>query len=364
MLKQFGPSTFVAIFVGIGLAFLAFVPVAVYRYRRHGRLRFFDVVTLVLVACYAVALWSYTLIPLPESKHFSCMSAQLHPFQFVADIAEDGRTPWRNRALLQAVFNVVLFAPLGYFLRVLAKRGWIVATASGAVISLLIELTQKTGVWGFYRCAYRVFDVDDLMLNTVGALVGSLVAIPVVLVLQRRRPPAAVTAVTLGRRVIGIVVDLTVIAVIGAGLTVAWRMFCSGILGWSLDQLPGWVDLVLGVGVPAVVEGYWVIVRGRTIGEAAVQLHPVPGSLAEPASRVLKFCFGVGGYLAVTNVSIPVPLLGFGFVVASVVLLGPTRSHRGLSHLVSGMELRLEDPDPEAESEVPAPTPTPMSPEG
>lgn len=342
MLSQFGPSTVVAILVGFGLAFLAFLPVAIYRYRRYGRLRFLDLVTLVLVACYGAALWSYTLIPLPETRHFHCVGAQLRPFQFVADIVQDGRTPLHNRALLQVLFNIVLFAPLGYFLRVLVKRGWIVATGCGAAISLLIELTQKTGVWGYYPCAYRVFDVDDLMMNTLGALLGSLVAIPVVLILQRRRPPAKVTRVTFGRRVIGIVVDLAAIVFIGTSLAVAWRVFSSMLLGWSLDDLPRWADLLLGAGIPALVEGYWVLARGRTLGEAAVQLQPVPVRLAPGWARLLKFCFGIGGYLAVANVSIPVPLLGFGFVLASVVLLAPTRNHRGLSHLVAGMELQVE----------------------
>jgi glycopeptide antibiotics resistance protein len=348
MLTQFGPSTVVAVFMGVGLAFLAFVPVAIYRYRRYGRLRFFDVVTLVLVACYAVAIWSYTLIPLPESRHFRCMAAQLQPFQFVSDIAEDGRTPLHNRALLQVLFNVVLFAPLGYFLRVLAKRGWLVATAVGAVISLLIEFTQKTGVWGIYRCAYRVFDVDDLILNIVGALLGSLVAIPVVLILQRRRPPARVTTITLGRRLIGVVVDLTAIVLIGAALTVAWRVFGSLVLGLSLDDLPAWVDLLLVVVTPAAIEGYWVFFRGRTLGEAAVQVQPVPVRLAPGWSRLIKYCFGVGGYLFVTAGVVRIPLLGALFVLASVVLLPWTRAHRGLSHLVAGMELRLEEA-PEAD---------------
>jgi glycopeptide antibiotics resistance protein len=361
MLSQFGPSTVIAVFLGAGLAVLAFIPVAVYRYRRHGRLRFFDVVTLVLVACYAVALWSYTLIPIPESRNFTCVGAQLHPFQFIADIADDGRTPWRNRALLQVLFNVVLFAPLGYFLRVLAKRGWVVATALGAAVSLLIEFTQKTGVWGVYRCAYRVFDVDDLILNTTGALLGSLVAIPVVLILQRRRPPARVTTVTLGRRLVGVVVDLTAVFLIGAGLSVAWRVFCSVVLGWSLDQLPAWVDVLLGVVIPALVEGYWVFFRGRTLGEAAVALQPVPARIAQPWARLVKFCFGVGGYLVVASGVTPIPLLGLSFTLVSVVLLFSTRGHRGLSHLVAGMELRIEGP---AESDLAAAHDTTTSPPG
>ena len=141
------------------------------------------------------------------------------------------------------------------------------------------------------------------------------------------------------------------------GLTIAWRVFCSVVLGWSLDELPAAVDVLLSAVVPALVEGYWVLFRGRTLGEAAVQLQPVPVRIPAWGARLLKFCFGVGGYLAITNIAIPVPLLGFGFVTASVVLLSSTRAHRGLSHLVAGMELRLEaadDPAPTASAE-PAP---------
>jgi Glycopeptide antibiotics resistance protein len=361
MLRQFGPSTLIAVFVGIGLAFVAFVPVAVYRYRRHGRLRLLDVATLVLVACYGVALWSYTLIPLPESRSFGCVGAQLHPFAFLADIAADGRTPWRNRALLQVLFNIVLFVPLGYFLRMLLRRGWIVATAAGAAISLLIELTQKTGVWGVYRCAYRVFDVDDLMLNTLGALLGSLVAIPMVLIGRRRRRPAPVTRVTLGRRVIGVIVDLIAIAMIAVGLSVAWRVFGSVVLGWSLEELPEWVDVLLGAVIPGVLEGYWVWFRGRTLGEAAVALQPVAVKLPTPWARLVKFLGGVGGYLILTNAA--VPLAGVVFVAASVMLLVTTGGHRGLSHLLAGMELRVQDaPDPAPEAGAEAADHRPSSP--
>jgi glycopeptide antibiotics resistance protein len=53
--------------------------------------------------------------------------------------------------------------------------------------SLAIELTQLIGVWGLFPCAHRLFDVDDLLLNTAGATLGSLVALPVVAMLRERR---------------------------------------------------------------------------------------------------------------------------------------------------------------------------------
>lgn len=62
-----------------------------------------------------------------------------------------------------------------------------VATLAGLATSLAIELTQLIGVWGLFPCAHRLFDVDDLLLNTAGATLGSLVALPVVAMLRERR---------------------------------------------------------------------------------------------------------------------------------------------------------------------------------
>jgi glycopeptide antibiotics resistance protein len=63
--------------------------------------------------------------------------------------------------------NLLLFFPFGLFLPLINKRlrqGWrLVGLAF--LTSLLIELCQ-------YHYAERIFDVDDLLLNTVGAGLG------------------------------------------------------------------------------------------------------------------------------------------------------------------------------------------------
>ena len=44
--------------------------------------------------------------------------------------------------------------------------------AIGFLVTLSFETTQLTGLWGLYEHPYRLFDVDDLMLNTLGAMIG------------------------------------------------------------------------------------------------------------------------------------------------------------------------------------------------
>ena len=44
------------------------------------------------------------------------------------------------------------------------------------LLSLTIELAQLTGLFFIYPGSYRLFDVDDLMLNTLGGFAGTVLA--------------------------------------------------------------------------------------------------------------------------------------------------------------------------------------------
>lgn len=358
MLRQFGPSTAVAVLIGAVLALLAFLPFVAVRYRRAGRLRPLDLVLLAFAAIYAVAQWSYTLVPIPQGP-YRCMGVQLTPFQFVDDIREGPRSPLRNMAFLQAAFNVVLFLPLGFFLRLATRRGFVVATLVGGAVSLAIELTQVTGIWGMFDCPYRVFDVDDLLLNTSGALIGSLVSIPILTLLGAHRPAPAVTQVTFGRRLMGLIADFLIIAVFGAIPAILWRALALHVLGMGVDDLPAVVDTVLSTVPVGLLEAFWVLRYGRTLGEAIVQLEPVPRPGWLPARRLTKLVTGVGGYIALS--ALPAPALSSAFLLVTLLAAWRSRDHRGLSHLLAGMDLRIERP---AEAQSAAPEAQRGAPEG
>ena len=143
----------------------------------------------------------------------------------------------RNRAFLQVVLNVLLFLPFGVFVRLITHRGVVVATALGFAVSLLIEVTQLTGVWGVYPCAYRLFDVDDLLTNTLGAFLGALVSYPYAarrrrrLGTARRRLP---TTVSVGRRLAATLSDVLFVVLAGTAAAALWR----GYLVFAEDQRP------------------------------------------------------------------------------------------------------------------------------
>lgn len=67
------------------------------------------------------------------------------------------------------VLNVVLFAPLGLLVPLLSPKRlalWKIALL-GFAVSLVIELSQLVNL--------RATDVDDLIMNTFGAIVGCVV---------------------------------------------------------------------------------------------------------------------------------------------------------------------------------------------
>ena len=115
------------------------------------------------------------------------------------------------------LLNVALFVPLGMLVRHLALRGRtigiLVGTLAGLLVSLLVELTQLTGDWFLYPCAYRLFDVDDLLANTAGAVVGTVLA-PLVGLLAGSRDPVDADEprpVTSSRRFVGMFSDVLAI---------------------------------------------------------------------------------------------------------------------------------------------------------
>ena len=71
---------------------------------------------------------------------------------------------------VQRVLNAVMFAPLGFLLPVLWRgcRKWSVTTLAGFLLSLTIEVLQMF--------CFRATDVDDLLMNTLGAFLGYCLA--------------------------------------------------------------------------------------------------------------------------------------------------------------------------------------------
>lgn len=152
---------------------------------------------------YVAGLLIFTLLPLPSDPVAAC-AAIIHwdnytpfgSFVAVADQFRDGESLRGTLYALSILLNIALFVPLG----ALAETSWRIRrmrrapegapadgsrlarsvphrrvlawVAIGCAVSCLIELTQYTGLFGVVPCTYRVVDIDDVIMNTLGAYAG------------------------------------------------------------------------------------------------------------------------------------------------------------------------------------------------
>ena len=118
-----------------------------------------------MMVAFAVVLARLTLEPSPASVPLT--HSNLHPGSSLRAYVE--QAPWRD-AVKQIGGNVLLGVPFGVLVPVLAPRarGMLHVLALTALVMLMVELAQGALVTG------RAFDIDDVILNTAGALLGWL----------------------------------------------------------------------------------------------------------------------------------------------------------------------------------------------
>lgn len=169
-------AVYIALQVAPLLALLLFLPHAVIRYVRQKSLNVRRSTYLYVFLLYFLCAYFMTMLPLPSRDSFVDMRPvreliQLIPFQNFLDIRLE--TVFRDVAIL--LFNVLLTVPLGFFLRFLFGFSMKKTVLFGFLTAMLYEVTQLTGIFFIYPRPYRIFDVDDLIINTLGALVGYLI---------------------------------------------------------------------------------------------------------------------------------------------------------------------------------------------
>lgn len=152
---------------------------------------------------YLAGLLIFTLLPLPSDPVAAC-AAIIHwdnyvpfgSFVAVADQFRDGENLRGTLYALSILLNIALFVPLGALAettwrirrmrrapegapadgsrlaRSIPHRRVLAWVVIGCALSCLIELTQYTGLFGVVPCTYRVVDIDDVIMNTLGTYAG------------------------------------------------------------------------------------------------------------------------------------------------------------------------------------------------
>lgn len=125
------------------------------------------------------AVASVTLFPLPvqpeviaQGREFQNAHNNIVPLSSLASAIATGNYP---SVISQSIGNLLMLAPLGLYGPLLwpRMRSWKVAVVLGMATSLAVELLQL-GISTYLGYTYKIADVDDVILNTVGVALGYL----------------------------------------------------------------------------------------------------------------------------------------------------------------------------------------------
>ena len=175
----------VMVFPAIGL--LMYFPMHRAHLKRFGEFHEYRafVAFLCMFAFFSAML--LTVLPLPKANQIPCnwldhiKTNQFIPLRSFYDIElyrVRHHLDWSlhslitNKALWQIGLNFAMLIPFGFLFRALYGESLGRAILYNFLISLFFETTQLTGIWGLAKCPYRVFDVDDLLTNTLGGVFG------------------------------------------------------------------------------------------------------------------------------------------------------------------------------------------------
>lgn len=155
------------------------------QYHKYGSVNILRVIIIYSFILYLIIIYFLVILPLPkwnEIKPFTFKMIRLIPFTFISDFIKE--TSFRIndlstyiKAITEPCFyivilNIFMTMPFGMYLNYYFKCNIKKTIIISFFLSLFFELTQLTGLYFIYKGPYRLFDVDDLILNTLGGVLG------------------------------------------------------------------------------------------------------------------------------------------------------------------------------------------------
>lgn len=213
------------------IALVLTIPFILYNYRRYGSVSFVRSLVLFTFIFYLQCAFYMVILPLPEPNvvvNNTGPFVQLIPFNFIKDFINYTSFDYRDLSTIfiaikenvftQPIFNIFLTIPFGVYLGYYFKQDVRKVIIYSLLLSLFFEVTQITGIFGFYPKPYRLFDIDDIILNVFGGVVGCLIHKGVILFLPSRddidknnlKKSAKVGYL---RRSVGVIIDIIVVVI-------------------------------------------------------------------------------------------------------------------------------------------------------
>ena len=260
------------------IALLITIPYMIKQYHKFGSIPFMRTFIIYSFVLYLLIAWFMVILPLPKIETVANMHGpwyQLHLFSFVGDIIKETNFDignfstyinfFKTPAVYTVLFNLVLTIPFGVYLRYYFNKKWYEVLVLTFMLSFFFEVTQFSGLFGIYPRPYRLFDVDDLMINTLGGMLGFLLAPIASKILPSREHLDEVAYekgknVSLPRRLIADLIDFCLVLFV---------------VNFSNILINDYVDLPLFTLIFLLYFIVFTSIMGRTIGKLIVGIKVV-----------------------------------------------------------------------------------------
>lgn len=276
------------------VAFLLTIPFVLYNYRRYGSISFIRSFVLFSFIFYLQCAFYLVILPLPDPSSVINNSGsfiQLIPFNFVLEFIHHTSFNYKDLStiliaikedvFIQPLFNIFLTMPFGVYLGYYFKQDIRKVFVYSLLLSVFFEVTQLTGIFGFYPKPYRLFDIDDIFLNTLGGVLGYFIHHFVIIFLPSRDQIDEDNIkksgkISYSRRFVSLVIDF-VIVMIGF-IFLSKRLYLN-------NNIILLMFLLYFVVVPSVF-------KGRTIGKKFVNMKLITVNSNKPLFFHLIFRYG------------------------------------------------------------------------
>ena len=220
------------------IAWFITMPYAIWMYRKYGSINFIKTLIVFSMVLYLECCFLLIILPLPQissihTRYIDMMN--LKPFKFVLDFMKENplrifdKTTYvsalKHGTFYVPAFNVLMLVPFGIYLRYYFKCSLKKTIALTALLSLIFELIQLSGLFFIYSGPYRLCDIDDIIQNTLGGIIGYYIG-GIVSLLLPKREKLDEAALKKGkevpglRRMLAFTIDIFIINILNAILKV------------------------------------------------------------------------------------------------------------------------------------------------
>lgn len=167
------------------IAFLITIPFILHNYHKYGSVHYLKTLVIYSFILYLITVYFLVILPLPSFEAASKIPGphfNFIPFNFIKDFINETSlvlsnpstylTAIKEPCFYVVIFNIFMTIPFGMYLHYYFKCDFKKTVFYTFLLSLFFELTQGTGLYFIYPNPYRLCDIDDLILNTTGGIVG------------------------------------------------------------------------------------------------------------------------------------------------------------------------------------------------